>query len=79
MNSNTRIRTWGVKTNVASIFASIAGVLVAAALVSAFAVDPATLGWVGFGIASVVIVAIGAAATVVVPRMRVTPQRPAAP
>jgi hypothetical protein len=79
VNSNTRIRAWSAKTNVAIIFASIAAVLVTAALLTAFAVNPPALAWVGFGTASVVVVAITAAATLVVPRMRVTPQRPAAP
>jgi hypothetical protein len=68
-----------VKANVAIIFASIAGGLVAAALVTAFAVDPPALGWVGFAIASMVVVAIAATATVVVPRMRVSPGKRATP
>ena len=79
MSSNTRIRPWGLKTNVVTIFTSIAAVLVGAALVIAFAVDPPALAWIGFGIASVVVVAVGAAATVVVPRTRVSPERPAVP
>ena len=68
-----------MKSNGAIIFASIAAVLVAAALVTAFAVDPPALGWVGFAIASMVAVAIAATATVVVPRMRVSPNRRATP
>jgi hypothetical protein len=63
--------------NVALIFGSIAAVLLAAGLMTAFAVDPPALGWVGFAIASLVVVGLGAVATLVVPRMRVSPQRPA--
>jgi hypothetical protein len=71
------IRTWGAKTNVALIFASIAVVLVVAVLVTAFFIDPPALGWVGFAIVSAVAFSLGAAGTVLVPRMRVSPLRPA--
>jgi GABA permease len=71
------VRNWGAKANVAFIFASIAAVLAVAALVTAFVVDPPALGWVGFAIASAVVVTLGATATLLVPRMRVSPQRPA--
>jgi hypothetical protein len=71
------VRTWGAKANVALIFASIAAVLVVAGLVTAFIVDPPALGWVGFAIASAVVVGLGGAATLLVPRMRVSPPRPA--
>jgi hypothetical protein len=77
VNPRPHVRTWGAKTNVALIFASIVAVLVLAALVTAFLVDPPALGWVGFAIASAVAVGLGAAATVLVPRMRVSPPRPA--
>jgi hypothetical protein len=71
------IRNWGAKANVGLIFASIAAVLAVAALVTVFVIDPPALGWVGFAIASVVVVTLGATATLLVPRMRVSPQRPA--
>ncbi|MGH3117061.1 MAG: hypothetical protein ACRDQ2_08105 [Gaiellales bacterium] len=77
MNTRPHVRNWGAKTNVALIFASIAAVLVAAALITALVVDPPALGWVGFAIASAVVVGLGAAATLVVPRMRVSAQTPA--
>jgi hypothetical protein len=77
MNRRPHVRTWGAKTNVALIFASIALVLVGAALVTAFAVDPPALGWVGFAVASAVVVGLGAAATILLPRMRVSPPTPA--
>jgi hypothetical protein len=66
-----------VKTNAALIFASIVAVLVLAALVTAFFVDPPAVGWVGFAIVSAVAIGLGAGATVLVPRMRVSPPRPA--
>jgi hypothetical protein len=77
MNPRPHVGTWGAKTNVALIFASIAAVLVGAALVTAFVVDPPALGWVGFAVASAVVVGLGAAATVLLPRMRVSPPTPA--
>ena len=61
--------------NVALIFASIAAVLVVAAFVTAFVVDPPALGWVGFAVASAIVVGLGAAATLVLPRMRVSAPR----
>lgn len=77
MTARPHARNWGATANVALIFASIASVLVVAALVTAFVVDPPALGWVGFAIASAVVVGLGAGATLVVPRMRVSAQRPA--
>ena len=70
-------RTWSAKTNVALIFGSIAAVLVVAALVTAL-LDPPALGWVGFAIVSALVVGLGVAATLLVPRMRVSPASPAA-
>jgi hypothetical protein len=77
VNARPHVRNWGAKANVALIFASIAAVLVVAALVTAFVIDPPALGWVGFAIASAVVVGLGAAATLVLPRMRVSAPRPA--
>jgi hypothetical protein len=70
-------RNWGAKTNVALIFAAIAAVLAVAGLVTAFVIDPPTLGWIGFAISSAVALGLGAAATLVLPRMRVSAVRPA--
>jgi hypothetical protein len=77
VSSNSRVRNWGAKTNVALIFASIAVVLGVAALLTAFIIDPPALGWVGFAIASALLVALGVAATLLVPRLRVSPAKPA--
>jgi GABA permease len=77
VSTGARVRNWGAKANVALIFASIAAVLAVAGLVTAFVVDPPVLGWVGFAIASAVLVGLGAAATLVLPRMRVSAPRPA--
>jgi hypothetical protein len=78
VTARRHVRNWGAKANVALIFVSIGAVLVVAGIVTAFVVDPPTLGWVGFAIASAVVVGLGAGATLVVPRMRVSAQRPAA-
>jgi hypothetical protein len=77
VNASPHIRNWGAKANVALIFASIAAVLAVAALVRAFVIDPPALGWVGFAIGSAAVVGLGAAATLVLPRMRVSAPRPA--
>jgi hypothetical protein len=77
VTARPHVRNWGAKANVALIFASIAAVLVVAGLVTAFVVDPPALGWVGFAIASAVVVGLGAGATLVVPRMRVSARSPA--
>jgi hypothetical protein len=77
MSSGPRVRNWGAETNVALIFAAIASVLAVAALVTAFVMDPPALGWVGFAIASAIALGLGAAATLVLPRMRVSAVRPA--
>jgi hypothetical protein len=71
------VRTGGANANVALIFASIAAVLVVAASVTAFVVDPPRLGWVGFAITSAVVVGLAAAATLAIPRMRVSAPTPA--
>lgn len=77
MNTRPPVRNWSAKANVGLIFASIAAVLAVAALVTVFVIDPPPLGWVGFAIASVVVVTLGATATLLIPRMRVSPLRPA--
>jgi hypothetical protein len=77
VSAGPRVRNWGAKANVALIFVSIAAVLFVAAFVTAFVIDPPALGWVGFGIASAVVVGVGAAATLSVPRIRVSAPRPA--
>jgi GABA permease len=67
---------WNAKTNVALIVASIAAVLGVAALVTAL-IEPPALGWFGFAIASALVVGLGVAATLLVPRMRVSAPTPA--
>jgi hypothetical protein len=77
VNATTHIRNWGAKANVALIFAPLAVLLAIAGLVTAVVIDPPALGWIGFAIASAVSVGLGAATTVLVPRMRVSAPRPA--
>jgi hypothetical protein len=71
------VRNWGAKTNVVLIFTAIAAVLAVAGLVTAFVIDPPALGWIGFAIASAVALGLGAAATLLLPRMRVSAVSPA--
>jgi GABA permease len=71
------LQNWSAKANVALIMASIAAVLVIAALVTALVIEPPALGWVGFAIASALVVGLGVAATLLVPRMRVSAPTPA--
>jgi hypothetical protein len=67
----------GAKGNSALIFAAIALVIIVAAVVNALVVDPPALGWIGFAIASAVAVGLGAAAVLLLPRMRVSGPEPA--
>lgn len=77
MNARRPVRNWDANVNVALIFAAVAVVLVVAALVSAVVIDPPLLGWVGFALASAIVVSLAAAATLLVPRMRFSAARPA--
>jgi hypothetical protein len=77
VNPRPHIRNWGANVNVAIIFTSLAAVLVVAAFATAFVVHPPALGWVGFAIVSAVLTGLGAAATLVLPRMRVSAPKPA--
>jgi hypothetical protein len=77
MSTGVRVRNWGAKTNVALIFAAIAAVLAVAGFATAFVIDPPALGWIGFSIAAAVALGLGAATTLVLPRMRVSAVRPA--
>ena len=77
VNARPRLRNWGAKTNVAFIFTSLAAVLVVAAFLTAFVVRPPALGWVGFAIVSAAVAGLGAVATLVLPRLRVSAPKPA--
>jgi hypothetical protein len=79
MSANGHPRNWGAKTNVALIFAALAAVLLIAALVTAVAVDPPALGWIGFAIAAIIAFNLGILATLLIPRMRVSAPTPVAP
>jgi hypothetical protein len=59
------------------VLASLAAVLTAAALATALVLEPPSLAWIGFAILSLTVFALGAAATLVVPRLRVSPLVPA--
>lgn len=52
------------------VFASIGALVGAAALVTALAIEPPPIGWVGFAVVSAVVVDLGAVAMVAFPRMR---------
>ncbi|MEJ7793666.1 MAG: hypothetical protein WKF65_17005 [Gaiellaceae bacterium] len=77
MNPSTRIRNSGTKIHFGIIFASVVAVLVVAALVTAFAVEPPLLGWVGFGMVAIIVAGLGVVATLSIPRLRVSPPEPA--
>jgi hypothetical protein len=59
------------------VLASLAALLTAAALATALVLEPPPLAWIGFAILSLTVFALGAAATLVVPRLRVSPLVPA--
>jgi hypothetical protein len=59
------------------VVASLAAVLAAAALATALALEPPLLGWIGFAVLSLIVFVLGVSATLVVPRLRVSPLLPA--
>jgi hypothetical protein len=72
-----RVRRWSAKTTIAAIYASTGVVLLALALLVAFLLEPPLLGWVGFAVVCAIVLSLATVATIVFPRMRVNPQRPA--
>jgi GABA permease len=60
------------------VLAALIAVLAAAALATALLLEPPILGWIGFGVLSLIVFAIGMAVTLAVPRLRVSPLIPAA-
>jgi hypothetical protein len=58
------------------VLASLAALLTAAALVTALVLEPPPLGWIGFAVLSLIVFALGVAATLTVPRLRVSPLVP---
>ncbi len=59
------------------VLASLASVLAAPALATALVLEPPRLWWIGFAALSLTVFALGAAATLAVPRLRVSPLVPA--
>lgn len=59
------------------VVASLASVLAAVALALALAFDPPSMMWIGFAALSLIVVALGLAAALAVPRLRVSPPVPA--
>jgi hypothetical protein len=76
--SRRHIRHGSAKVDLALVLGSIVALLIAAGLLTAFAIDPPALGWVGFAIASSVVLGLGVVAMLVMPRMRFSPERPSA-
>jgi hypothetical protein len=62
---------------VAVILSTIGAALLMYALIVEFAIHPPPLGWVGFGIVSLIVLGLGALAPLTFERTRVSPQRPA--
>jgi hypothetical protein len=67
-----------MQRRVAVILATIGAALLMYALTVAFAVHPPRLGWVGFAIVSLIVLALGALGPLAFERTRVSPLRPAA-
>jgi hypothetical protein len=72
-----RVANWAAKTTIVWTFASIAAVLLAAALIAAFLLHPPLLGWIGFAAVCAIVLGLATVATIASSRMRVNPQRPA--
>jgi hypothetical protein len=76
-SSKTYNPDWGAMTTFAVIFSAIGAVLVVAALVFGFAIDPPAPAWIWFAIVSLIVLGLGALGPVAFERTRVSPQRPA--
>jgi hypothetical protein len=63
--------------NVATTVALVGGLILAAAVATALLLEPPLLGWIGFAIVAAVVLALGVALALAIPRMRVWPQLPA--
>jgi len=59
------------------VLASLVVLMAAAALATALVVAPPPLGWIGFGVRSLIVVGLGLTAVLAVPRLRVAPPLPA--
>ncbi len=77
MSSPERTRGWSMKTRIVVIVSTIGAALVVDALVVALVIEPPVLGWVGFGIVSIIVLSLSALAPLAFERTRVSPQRPA--
>lgn len=60
-----------------AILSVLAAVLAISALIVAYAIEPPLLGWVGFAMASIIVLGLGALAPLAFEHTRVSPQRPA--
>ena len=70
-------RLWGMRKRIAFILAAAGAVIAIAAVAVAAAGDPPALAWVGFGVAALVVLALGALAPVAFERTRVSVRPPA--
>jgi hypothetical protein len=77
LNAMTNGPSRGAKTTVVVILSAIGAALAGAAFIAAFAIHPPMLGWVGFGIVSITVLALGGLAPIAFERTRVSPQLPA--
>lgn len=59
------------------VLASLAAVLASAALATRILLEPPPLGWLGFAVLALIVFAIGVAATLATPRLRLSPAVPA--
>jgi hypothetical protein len=67
-----------MKTRVAVILSTIGAGLGIYALIVGFVIHPPPLGWVGFAVASMIVLGLGSLAPLAFERTRVSPPRPAA-
>lgn len=70
-------RLWSMRKRIAVILAALGGVMAISAVGIAFAGDPPVLAWVAFGVAALVVLAMGALAPVAFETTRVSALPPA--
>jgi hypothetical protein len=77
VSSTARTRSWSMKARIAVTVSTIGVALVIYALIVALVIHPPPVGWVGFGIVSIMVLGLGGLSPLAFEFTRVSPQRPA--
>jgi hypothetical protein len=78
LTTTGRVRSSIGSAGPAMLFAVTGAVLLGAAVLVAFLLRPPLLGWVGFAVVCAIVIGLATFAAIAFPRLRVSPQQPAA-